>query len=100
MAGFDWNDIEIAVLLFYHSRGLCYAACGELVSSKFHSSRTKVACQGRLARLKSDQPDIYNQNSKTFVNAAVDAYIQSLAVEDLRTYLALEEEERAILQKV
>ena len=100
MGGSDWKDTETAVLLFYHSRGLSFAACGDLVSLKCNSSRTKVACQGKLSRLRAEHPDIYDQDSKTLNNAATDNYILNLEVEDLQTSIAMGEEERVILQKV
>ena len=105
MARMEWTLEETAVLLFFCSRGVSSKGIASLILLKCRSRRDVESIHGRKAQIRREeerngQPNLYDERTKMWLIAGVDAWLLSHDIEGLRELTSLGQEERHQLSQV
>jgi hypothetical protein len=97
-----WSNIELAVIVFFASRGVKHEVCGELLKRRLPTaSRNVTAVRGKLRSLREEHR-MYDKDTK-WDHEAVRKWTESLKLseDDLKTAcLKIEKEDRDLIEMV
>lgn len=79
-----WELCEVIVILFFASRTVSHEACVDLLNYKCNSFRELPAVQSKLQAICQKHRGFYNTESKTWNMEAVDEWISSQNVDNLK----------------
>jgi len=100
-----WQPEEVAVILFFASRGVIQAECHRILLHKCRdsgrSSRNFTAVRGKLLMLRNAQGLVlWGSERKSWNKSAVDQYLQSLQIPNLEAWTSAGEAELNLMAQV
>ena len=102
MPGSQWKKDEVAVIVYFASRGAGHEGCRQILALKTAGQtsepRSMLAVRGKLDAVRR-VPGLWTESSG-WIRPAVDAWLLQLGVENLQAFVGAGDEEIAMIPMV